>query len=269
MATVLLFSLDGVRPDAIEVAATPTLDRLKRQGAWTDRARAEMPSVTLPCHTSMLRGVPVTRHGITSNQFQPLARPVPSLIDAAHAAGKRTGFFYNWEQLRDLAEPGSLNVSLFWRDCYAPEGDRRIAAAAAEHLRSEELDFAFIYLGWPDECAHKNGWMSDPYLRAIENADACVDEVLQAVPDPANTAVLVQSDHGGHDRSHGTDRDDDMLIPWILSGAGVRSGTELDTTVRIFDTCPTLAHLLGIPPAPEWDGRVVTEALTGPGAVSR
>ena len=88
---VLLFSLDGVRPDAIEQASTPTLDRLKREGAWTDRARTEMPSVTLPCHQSMLRGVPVARHGITSNQFQPLARPVPSLINVAQcreAAGR-------------------------------------------------------------------------------------------------------------------------------------------------------------------------------------
>jgi hypothetical protein len=52
-----------------------------------------------------------------------------------------------------------------------------------------------------------------------------------------------------------------MLIPWILSGAGVRAGAALDGAVRIFDTCPTLAHLLGIPPAPEWEGRIVTEAL--------
>ena len=103
--------------------------------------------------------------------------------------------------------------------------------------------------------------MSDPYLRAIENADSCVGEVIEALPDPSSTAVLVQSDHGGHDRSHGTDRDEDMLIPWILFGAGVRSGGELRDPVRIFDTCPTLAHLLGIPPAPEWEGRVIAEAL--------
>jgi predicted AlkP superfamily pyrophosphatase or phosphodiesterase len=258
---VLLFSLDGVRPDAIEAAATPTLDRLRREGAWTGRARTVMPSVTLPCHTSMLRGVPPERHGITSNTFQPLARPVPSLIDAAHAAGKRTGFFYNWEELRDLAEPGSLDVAHFRRDCYSPEGDQRIAEVAIEYLRDGSLDFAFVYLGWPDECAHKNGWMSRPYLDAIENADACIDRVLQAVPDPSRATVLVQSDHGGHDRSHGTDRDEDMLIPWLLWGAGVRRGVELDGTVRIIDTCPTLAHALQIPMAPEWEGRVVTEAL--------
>ena len=29
---VILFSMDGVRPDAIEQSNTPTLDRLKREG---------------------------------------------------------------------------------------------------------------------------------------------------------------------------------------------------------------------------------------------
>jgi predicted AlkP superfamily pyrophosphatase or phosphodiesterase len=251
-----------VRPDAIEAANTPTLDRLKREGAWTGQARTVMPSVTLPCHTSMLRGVPPERHGITSNTFQPLARPVPSLIDVAHRAKKRTGFFYNWEQLRDLAEPGSLDVAHFRRDCYSAEGDQRIAAVASDHIRRESLDFAFIYYGWTDECAHRNGWMSRPYLDALENADACIEQVLSSVPDLSSATVLVQSDHGGHERSHGTDRDDDMLIPWVLWGAGVRQGTSLDGSIRIFDTCPTLAYLLGVTPAPEWEGRVVAEALS-------
>jgi arylsulfatase A-like enzyme len=83
--------------------------------------------------------------------------------------------------------------------------------------------------------------------------------VLAAVGE--DTVVLVQSDHGGHGRSHGTDMDEDMLIPWLLAGPGVRRGQTLDGEVRIYDTCVTLAHLLGVPLAPEWDGRVVTEAL--------
>jgi predicted AlkP superfamily pyrophosphatase or phosphodiesterase len=256
---VILFSIDGMRPDALAAARTPNIDRLIENGCYTPRASSVMPSVTLPCHTSMLRGVDVSRHGITSNHFQPLARPVPSLFDVAHAAGKKTGFFFNWEPLRDLSEPGSLDVAYMWRDCYAAEGDQRVAETAVAHLRQMPLDFAFVYLGWTDECAHRNGWMSDPYLRAIENADACVGQVLSAAGD--ETVALVQSDHGGHGRSHGTDCDEDMRIPWLLSGPGVSRGQALDGEVRIYDTCVTLAHLLGLPPAPEWDGRVIEEAL--------
>lgn len=129
-------------------------------------------------------------------------------------------------------------------------------------MEEQPFDFLFIYYGHTDDCGHQHGWMSEPYLRAIENADKCIDYVLQACERTGReTTVLVQSDHGGHERSHGTDSPEDMTIPWILSGAGVRKGQMLDGNVRIFDTCPTLAAVLGLPHAREWDGRVIEESL--------
>lgn len=256
--------MDGVRPDGIQAARTPVIDRLAREGAACWKARTVMPSATLPCHTSMFRGVDTARHGITTNRFQPLVRPVPSLIDAAHDQGRRTGSFYNWEQLRDLAAPGKLDVSLMIHDCHSPEGDRHIAEQAVAYLSRIDFDLLFVYFGWPDECGHRNGWMSPEYLAAIENADACLGEVLAAVQRLGRadeTTTLVLSDHGGHAQTHGTDADEDMLIPWVLHGPGVRPGWEITAPVRIYDTCVTLAHVLGLTPSPEWEGRVVSEAL--------
>ena len=222
-----------------------------------------MPCVTLPCHTSMLRGVDVPRHGVTTNLFQPLARPVPSLFDVAHAAGRRTGFFYNWGPLRDLCAPESLDVSYLWNDAYVSEGDWRVARAAAQHLVEHPFDFLFVYLGYTDECAHKHDWMSEPYLQAIANADRCVAHVLDACASAGQEpTVLLLSDHGGHGRTHGSDIPEDMTIPWILHGSGVQSGLSLDSVpIRLFDTCPTLAALLGLNTAREWEGRIITEAL--------
>jgi hypothetical protein len=208
--------------------------------------------------------VDTPRHGITTNTFQPLVRPVPSLIDVAFDQGRTTGFFYNWEPLRDLAAPGKLTVSVMWSDCYSPEGDNHVASQAIAYLERLDLDFTFVYFGWPDECAHKNGWMSAPYLEAIENADACLGHVLDALARLGRaheTTTLVLSDHGGHERTHGTDRAEDMTIPWILHGPNVRPGHAIQTPVRIFDTCPTLAHVLGLAPSREWDGRVIAEAF--------
>ena len=244
-------------------ADTPTLDALIANGAASQHARSIMPCVTLPCHTSMLRGVDVPRHGITTNQFQPLARPVPSLFDVAHAAGKRTGFFYNWGPLRDLCAPESLDVSYLWNDAYNPEGDWRVARAAATHLREQIFDFLFVYLGYTDECGHKHGWMSAPYLEAIANADRCIRHVLEGCMGMQQAPfVLVLSDHGGHGRTHGSDIPEDMTIPWILSGPGVASGRSLDSVpIFLYDTCPTLAALLELPPAREWEGRIIQEAL--------
>lgn len=261
---VLLCSMDGVRPDAIQAAPTPTIDRLAREGAVSWTARTVMPSCTLPCHTSMLRGVDTPRHGITSNTFHPIVRPVPSLIEAAHDQGRCTGAFYNWEELRDLAAPGKLNVSVMNSDCKSAAGDQHIADLAVSYVNRLDLEMIFLYFGWPDECGHRNGWMSAPYLDAISNADACLGRVLDAIAQlgrAEETTTLVVSDHGGHERTHGTDQDDDMLIPWVLHGPNVRSGHAIQEQVYIYDSCVTLAHILCLTPSPEWDGRVITEAL--------
>lgn len=261
---VLLCSLDGVRPDALQMADAPAIHGLASEGAVSWTARTVMPCCTLPCHTSMLRGVDTPRHGITDNTFHPLVRPVPSLLEAASAAGKKTAFYYNWEQLRDLAAPGTLHASAMLGIQASAESDRELAALAIRQLERMDLDLLFIYFGFPDEIAHKTGWMSQPYLDAIANADRCLSQVLAALRRLGRadeTTTLVIADHGGHERSHGTEMDEDMLIPWVLHGPGVKSGYTIPSQVMIYDTCPTLAHVLGLEQSPAWEGRVVEEAL--------
>jgi predicted AlkP superfamily pyrophosphatase or phosphodiesterase len=246
------------------MADTPCIDGLIAEGAVTWQARTVMPSVTLPCHTSMLRGVDTARHGITTNVFQPLARPVPSLLDVAYDQGLQTGFVYNWEQLRDLGEAGKSHVSMFCGYPSSAEGDTRVADAALLAMEWCDLDLLFVYFGWPDECAHRHGWMSPEYIEAISHADRCLSRVLGAIDRLGRreeTTVLVTSDHGGHDRTHGTDRDEDMLVPWILSGRGVRKGHNIIDPVRVFDTCVTAASILGLTPSSSWEGRVISEAF--------
>ncbi|HWL54769.1 MAG TPA: alkaline phosphatase family protein [Chthoniobacteraceae bacterium] len=268
----LLCSLDGVRPDALQQVPTPHIDRLVREGACTWKARTVMPSCTLPCHTSMLRGVDTARHGVTSNFFSPLVRPVPSLLEVAHQAGLSTGFSYNWEQLRDLADPGHLDFSFFYKNPAhrneRAKGYLQSEPEQMEHLcrmlASLDLDLFFLYLGGTDAVGHAFGWMSDEYLQAITHADQCLGKVLGELERQGKTqdlCTLVLSDHGGHDRTHGTEMDEDMTIPWILHGPGIRRGHELTGPVRIYDTCVTLAHVLGLPMSDQWEGRVIEEAF--------
>jgi len=254
---VLLFSIDGLRPDALGSAHTPAIDRLIKHGSSTMQAQTVMRGVTRHGHTSMFRGVDGPRHGINTNIFHPIVRPVPSLFDVATRSGQKCGAFFNWGPLRDLYDPESVAVAHYVRDAHRPEGDNRVADAAAKHV--EGLDFAFVYFGFVDECGHEHGWMSDEYLKAVENADRCVGEVLSHATSP--TALLL-SDHGGHERTHGTDSPEDMTIPFILSGPGASVNVNISDEVRIFDVPPTLAHLLEIPVAREWDGKAVRQALS-------
>ena len=44
-------------------------------------------------------------------------------------------------------------------------------------------------------------------------------------------------------------------------GPGFRAGHEIQGAVSLLDLAPTLAHLLGLTPAPEWEGKCIHEAL--------
>lgn len=255
MPPVILTLIDGLRPDAITPARCPTLTALMGRGAWSPRARSVMPSITLPCITSVFHSVPPTRHGITTNDWRPMARPLPGLFDAAHAAGVRTLSAFNWEPLRDMGRPGSLDASLFIDNNEAPEGDDVIADEAARLILRERPDLAFVYLGTTDSAGHGYGWMSAEYLYQVGRVDAALGRLL--APLPPEYAVIVLADHGGHDRSHGTESPEDMTVPWIAAGPGVPAVGELgaDAPVSILDTAPTVAALFGIAAPPEWEGR--------------
>jgi predicted AlkP superfamily pyrophosphatase or phosphodiesterase len=262
---ILLFVVDGLRPDALPLASTPRIDRLIAQGASTMHARCTMPSVTLPCHVSLFLGCGPERHGVISNTWQAPDPPVPSLLEIAHRLGLRSGAFYTWEQLRDLAPPGTLDVSCYRRLGEPEEGHmREIAAAAADFVAQPGPKLAFVYLEATDQAGHRHGWMSEPYLDAVAECDRAVDMVLGALPRPIQwdrTAVLLTSDHGGHDRRHGADIPEDMTIPWIVAAPVVRAGCQLQEPVGIADTAPTLLRLLGAPAPSEWTGHAVTEAF--------
>lgn len=259
MAPVVFVMIDGLRPDAIDRCDCPQLRAFRARGASTMAARSVTPSMTLPCHTSIFHSVPPSRHGITSNTWTPMARPLPGLLDLARADNLRCAMFYNWEPLRDLGRPGSLFRSAFRDTAYEPDGDAWVASEASQALADGGLDFAFVYLGTVDTAGHAYGWMSEGYLRQVEQADAWLGQVLDALPGDAH--VLVQSDHGGIERNHGGDTPEELTIPWMVAGPRIRVDHTIESPVSLLDTAPTLAKLLALPRHREWEGRVVEEAI--------
>ena len=113
-------------------------------------------------------------------------------------------------------------------------------------------DFVFVYFGTVDEAGHAHGWMSDGYLAQLGRVDQALATLINGLPQDA--VLLVQSDHGGHDRSHGTDMAEDMTIPWLVSGPGIKRGYPIIGPVSLLDTAPTLAHFLNIAPDKIWEG---------------
>jgi predicted AlkP superfamily pyrophosphatase or phosphodiesterase len=186
-----------------------------------------------------------------------MARPLPGLVEVAKAAEKRVAFFYNREQLRDLARPGHLHYTYFRDSSYDPDGDDETVTEATRFIQKDEPEFAFIYIGTVDTTGHAYGWMSDEYLRQLERIDSLLGRFFDSLP--SEYTSIIQSDHGGHDRNHGTDSDEDMTIPWMAVGPNIKKGYTIQSQVGLLDTAPTIARLLGIQPHREWEGRCVEE----------
>ena len=132
-----------------------------------------------------------------------------------------------------------------------------IADEAARYFTSDRPDLAFVYFGTLDAAGHRYGFMSDGYLAQLRRVDGALGALLRALPGDAT--VLLTSDHGGHDRIHGTDAPEDMTVPWVIAGPGVRRGYEIAAQVSLLDIAPTLARVLGIRPHPDWEGRCAEE----------
>lgn len=90
------------------------------------------------------------------------------------------------------------------------------------------------------------------YLDYISHATSNVKRVLEETD--GEYTVIVTADHGGHDRSHGTDMDEDMTIPMFFVGKEFEMGKEL-TNVSILDLAPTIANIMNITKAKEWEGK--------------
>jgi predicted AlkP superfamily pyrophosphatase or phosphodiesterase len=252
MKKVVLFLVDGMRPDGLVQANTPVMDKLMESGAYTLNARTVMPSMTLPCHMSLFHSVLPERHGVTTNIYTPQVRPVPGLFEVIHGAGLKAVMFHSWDELRDLARPGSIHTMLYSKDPQEVEGtgETPLIDMTVTWLSQNAFDFAFVYLGYLDVVGHAYGWMSERYLQAVAHADACIGRVLAVLPE--ETTILVTSDHGGHDQTHGTPSVEDMTIPFMMVGANIPK-CQLEN-VTITDIAPTIAKLLELKPPKEWIG---------------
>lgn len=255
----LILSIDGFRPDTIELTPMRNLQTLMQESAYSLVAQTIFPSATLPSHTSMLTGLCPDKHGVDWNDYRPDKGYAngTDLFDLAHAAGLRTVMVVGKEKLRQVTEPESTDVFEFIND-----RDVVIAARVAE-LIPQDFGLMLVHFPTPDWMGHLYGWLSPEQYSVLFRADEALQTILDALQGVGmreDTLIIVTADHGGHDTTHGSSRLEDMTIPWIMAGPGVQHMV-LSTDINTTDTAATVAWALGLPLQPEWDGRPVLEAF--------
>lgn len=259
MNKTILIIIDGLRPDALVRANTPSIDRMIECGSHTLTAQTVAPSITLPAHFSIFTSMLPIEHGVVTNTSSPQASSTSrGIIDVAKDYGKKTAAFYSWEHLRKLSEPDSLDHSFFINSYSENNLDLSIAQAASGYLKICQPDFCFVYLEGVDIAGHEYGFMSDEYINTVGVADMAVGIILKEA-DQYN--VILHSDHGGIGSHHMENVPEVMTVPWIAYGPKVKKDYKIISKVSIIDTSPTFAELMGIKPHRTWRGKILSEIL--------
>lgn len=253
---VILISVDGMRPDGFLACKNPYIEEMMQQSYYTLDGQTVFPSKTLPCHLSLFHSVPPQRHGITTNVFIPMARPIDGLFEQLHNAKKICAMYYGWGQLRDVATP----ITVTYAQCInarrtVGSSDTELADCALSRIRKNKPDFVFLYMVETDEKGgHDHGWMSEEYLNTISVAIDNIRRVREEFGD--EYTIIVTADHGGHDRCHGTDLPEDMTIPMFYFGKQFEAGKRFSGG-SILDIAPTIAKIMDVLPSDEWEGTSV------------
>lgn len=256
---VLIISIDGLRPDLIDLAPMPNLTALMQAGAYILNAQTIHPSATLPAHTSMLTGLCPDQHGVNWNDYIPengYAQGT-SIFAQAKRAGLYTVMIVGKEKLRQITPPETT-------DYYEWINDRDVVIAdQAAPILEKGFDLAFVHFPTTDGMGHEYGWLSPEQLSVVRRADEAIGTLLAALDKGGlrdSTLVIVTADHGGHDKIHGSSMPQDMTIPWIVSGPNVIPQT-LTGPVNITDTAATAAWALNLSPLPDAVGAPILEAF--------
>lgn len=249
--SLLLISLDGLKPEYITEADRHGLKIPHLRALWQDGARASgvqgaMPTSTYPSHTTLITGTSPARHGIAANQpFRPSGETsyrwywyaedlqVPALWDAASAAGYEVGSV-SWP-VTVGAKGIKYNIADFTGTRSDEDAKMIRAWAGREMMDALERDagplLTDVNLGtkrdwartryllgivrrWKprlllahfvaaDHYQHKSGPFSAPALEAIEEIDAMVGQLVEAMRrEYPDAAICVVSDHGFSGLTH-------------------------------------------------------------------
>jgi len=270
---VVVIGFDGLSPDGLQQANTPTFDKLMSEGASTMHARAVLPTSSSTNWASMIMGAGPEQHGITSNSWERDNFTLPAVIQSEpflfpsifhlireQKKSGEIGAIYHWGGFGRLFEKGDVDFD------ENPATEEETAVNASSYIKVKNPLFTFIHFDHVDHAGHKYGHGTKEYYTAVEKADSLLAEVMKAIAGSTmaeNTMVVISSDHGGTGKGHGGESLDEIEIPFILWGKGIKKNYDITYPVYQYDNAATVAYALNIEIPRAWIGKPVIEAFEG------
>ena len=251
--------IDGCRADRLLEAETPTIDRLRQEGADYVNTATVYPARTVTGFSSMFTGARPKVHGMRSNFVPNLGVKCESIFDALRAED-RQGKLVGIAHLVDAF--GHEDVETVTAVTHNDEIDDALVARAKAVMERDDPDLLALQLLSVDQTGHARGSYNSEYLHKIEDSDQKIAGFLEWCEERGyldEATVLITSDHGQGIGigGHGHMSPPEIYVPCILWGAGVELAGEIDENRSVMDVAPTIAYFLGVAPPAQSTGQVL------------
>jgi len=275
---VILFVLEGVGQDSVKSGAMPTLGKLVKDGAVTWSATGVKPALRLPTMASLVTGMPVEKHGITWNFFE-ISRGYsrsPSLFDYLDLSGGRdSAIFYMDESLYQLARPEPYTDHQLCGALRPECNSAKITAYIQQYFEKATSGHGYghailslphllvVHLPEAGRTGVAHGWTSKEYRHGLQAVDGTIRSVLdlfkQYKLSDRTTVIVTALSAKGSDPGAENPTTDSPVLPWIVSGPGIKPGHLIRQPISIIDTGATVMRILRLETHTEWDSKPVEE----------
>ncbi|MCQ0111443.1 alkaline phosphatase family protein [Zhouia amylolytica] len=268
---VIILGLDGISVAGYKTAKHPNLDKLFSNGMISFTTRTVMPSVTLPNWTSHLTSGGPEQHGVDGNGWTIEKNNIPPVeqdedgyypsifkVLKEQVPEIKTAYYYNWGNLINPINQRYLDEVNFLEDDAYHENYEYAVRFAEKHKNDPTL--IFLYSVHTDHAGHKHKWMSPEYIKAIEEADVAIGQLMNQMKEKDlfdDTHFILITDHGGKGNGHGGVSEVEMTVPWAIVGPQINSSATFQSPNNNTNTAAVIAELFNCDNTPKsWVGQV-------------
>lgn len=269
---VVLIALDGISVEGFQKANTPNLDQLMAQGSLSLQTRVVMPSVTLPNWTSHLTGSGPEQHGVVDNGWQTNQFILPAVATdekgyypsvfkelKEQVPQIKTAFYYNWKNLiYPYNQEYFDEIGFLENDEYKANYEKALKFIIQN---KNKPTLVYLYSVHTDHAGHNFGWMSPEYIRSIEEADQQIGAFISQMKKENlydTSHFMFLSDHGGVKSGHGGVNPSEMIVPWGITGPGIKKNYRIQEPNNTVNTATVILHLFKAKKPLPWIGEVPT-----------